>query len=181
MFCKASPIAVQKVMQAFHQFSAVSGLVANKTKSSLYMGGIPESQKKVLLELTAFSRDTFPMKYLALTSKKWSKSDCFKLVQKITDKLDLWSAKNLSYDGRRVLVQSVLQAMSNYWSSMFIIPQSIVKMVDESCRKFLWGTKNSEKVIPLVNWEQVCTPKENGGLGLKSCGLWNKVMIGKQV
>lgn len=64
---------------------------------------------------------------------------------------------------------------------MFIIPQSIVKMVDECCRKFLWGTKTSGQVISLVNWEQVCTPWKNGGLGLRRCGLWNKALLGNQI
>lgn len=93
----------------------------------------------------------------------------------------MWTAKHLSYAGRRILVQSVLQAMSNYWASMLIIPQSIVKLIDDSCRKFLWGTKKSGKAIAMVNWNQVCTPKENGGLGLKRCGEWNRAMIGKQL
>lgn len=49
---------------------------------------------------------------------------------------------------------------------MFILPQSVTKMVDACCRKFLWGERSSGRVLSLVNWEQVCTPKKNGGWAL---------------
>lgn len=35
LFCKATPLVVGRVMEAFHEFSACSGLVANPSKSRL--------------------------------------------------------------------------------------------------------------------------------------------------
>lgn len=101
IFCKTAPSTVQKVLGTFNEFSGVSGLGANQLKSSMYMGGIPEAQKRALLALTGFSKGKFLMLYLGipLIAKKWSKSECFSLVQKMTAKLDLWSARNLSYAG----------------------------------------------------------------------------------
>ncbi|XP_074318491.1 uncharacterized protein LOC141655304 [Silene latifolia] len=34
---------------------------------------------------------------------------------------------------------------------------------------------------PAVNWDQCCTPKEEGGLGLKNAKIWNTAMLGKYV
>lgn len=59
-----------------------------------------------LLLLTGFAAGTFPMKYLGvpLTPKRWTRTECQALVTKITGKIDGWSAKDLSYAGRKVLV-----------------------------------------------------------------------------
>lgn len=123
------------------------------------------------------------MKYLGvpLSAKRWSKTYCFSLVLKLTGKLNTWAAKKLSYAGRRVLVQSVLQAICSYWTGMFLLPQSVVKMIDACCRRFLCGIKSNGRAMSLVNWEQVCTPKQNGGLGSRSCGCWNRALLGKQL
>lgn len=42
------------------------------------------------------------------------------------------------------------------------------------------GGQNKRKPT-MVKWEQVCTPKKAGGLGLKDVRLWNVAAIGKQV
>lgn len=110
IFCKASPMAVNCVLLAFQRFSDCTGLVANKNKSHLYLGGILEQLNQSLLEQTAFARDEFPMKYLGVpvSSKRWSKDEWFSVVQKITGKLHAWVATKLSYAGRRIVVQTVL-------------------------------------------------------------------------
>lgn len=99
----------------------------------------------------------------------------------MTGKLTTWAAKKLSYAGRRVLVQSVLQVVCSYWSGMFLLPQSVVKMIDACCRQFLWGKRSEGRALSLVNREQVCVPKKHGGLGLRLCGIWNKALLGKQL
>ncbi|XP_074305846.1 uncharacterized protein LOC141641068 [Silene latifolia] len=35
--------------------------------------------------------------------------------------------------------------------------------------------------VPLVAWKKVCRPKEEGGLGIRDLGLWNKAIVGKLV
>lgn len=153
LFCKATPPAVECVMDTFQRFSECSGLMANRAKSSVYMGGISYQVKGQIIAVTSFSSGTFPMRYLGvpLTYKRWSKVDCYSLMQKITSKMDSWPARSLSYVGRRVLVQTVLQALISYWSSMFLLPQSVVKMVDNCCKKFMWGIKRSGKCSPIIS------------------------------
>lgn len=38
----------------------------------------------------------------------------------------------------------------------------------------VWRTKHS-----LISWRMLCKPKEDGGLGLKNLGAWNKDLIAK--
>lgn len=40
------------------------------------------------------------------------------------------------------------------------------------CREFLWAGSRSK-----VSWDDICLPKDEGGLGLKHCKYWNKAML----
>ncbi|XP_074288803.1 uncharacterized protein LOC141613960 [Silene latifolia] len=43
------------------------------------------------------------------------------------------------------------------------------------------GGKDSYVSAPNVKWESCCTPKEEGGLGLKATKIWNKASLGKYI
>lgn len=45
LFCKCDVPSIRLLFSAFNSFSACSGLVANASKSFLYMAGIPDSTK----------------------------------------------------------------------------------------------------------------------------------------
>lgn len=104
------------------------------------------------------------MRYLEilLSPKKWSKIECHQVVLKIVDRIRGWSAGKLSYTGRLLLVQSVLQSLHSYWSSTFVLPSSILKEVDRRCREFLWVSYGSGAAKALVSWHQVCCDQQQG-------------------
>lgn len=47
------------------------------------------------------------------------------------------------------------------------LPQHICNELDRINRNFLWGDTSEKRRVHLVNWEEVCTTKEKGGLGLR--------------
>ncbi|XP_020249389.1 uncharacterized protein LOC109826779 [Asparagus officinalis] len=49
----------------------------------------------------------------------------------------------------------------------------VAKMIDELCRKFLWGKSENSFKTPLVSWDKVCCGKKQGGLGVFSASNWN--------
>jgi ribonuclease HI len=51
--------------------------------------------------------------------------------------------------------------------------------LDKLNRNFLWGDTTEKKKIHLLNWSKVCTPKANGGLGLKRAADMNQAMLAK--
>lgn len=183
LFSKGTLQSVQCLLDAFRTFSITSGLNANLSKSSIYFGGVNEGVQTSILQISGFSKGDFPMRYLGvpLSPKKWSKLDCTTVVNKITEKISSLSARSLSYAGGTVLVKSVLEAMSSYWASFFVLPASINKEVDKRCRDFLWGRTEDHKRTPLVSWQIVCSQKSKGGLGLRECRVWNLALLGRQV
>lgn len=136
-----------------------------------------------ILHYTGFKAGEFPLRYLGvpMSPKKWSKSDCFQLILKMSDRIDCWTSKKLSYAGRLELVRSVLNTLHTYWASIFLLPASILKELDQKCRTYLWGQKATGKYMALVNWERVCTSKDSGGLGIHESKLWNLAAMGKQI
>ncbi|RVW44616.1 Heat shock protein 90-5, chloroplastic [Vitis vinifera] len=48
-------------------------------------------------------------------------------------------------------------------------------------RDFLWGGGSLERKAHLIKWKVVCSPKEEGGLGIRKIDVLNKALLGKWV
>ncbi|PNY01532.1 ribonuclease H [Trifolium pratense] len=46
-------------------------------------------------------------------------------------------------------------------------------------RNFLWGGGLEDKKLCWVKWDQICLPKEQGGLGVKNLDLFNRALLCK--
>ncbi|XP_074297635.1 uncharacterized protein LOC141628381 [Silene latifolia] len=64
---------------------------------------------------------------------------------------------------------------------MFILPKGIISRIEDTCRNFLWDNSVDYRIVPVVAWDKLCSPKEEGGLGLKDQETMNKAMIGRLV
>lgn len=181
IFCKANTRSVHTIWETFSEFSITSGLYANQQKSNIYIRGVSDQVKQEILELTGCNEGVFPMRYLGvpLSPTKWNKMDCKSLVDKVSKLLSRWASRNLSYAGRCQLINSVL--FSVYWATIFILPQSVLKELEQKCRRFLWGGDDSHRKTPLIAWDMVCLDKKSGGLNIKDCRNWNIAAIGKLV
>ncbi|GJV66513.1 RNA-directed DNA polymerase, eukaryota, reverse transcriptase zinc-binding domain protein [Tanacetum coccineum] len=77
-------------------------------------------------------------------------------------------------------VASVLSSLHVYWASMFMLPVSICDSIDKLFKNFIWGKSESSSGIASVSWKDVCRPKNQGGLGLKSLRVMNCALMVKQ-
>uniref|UniRef100_A0A803PR65 Reverse transcriptase domain-containing protein n=1 Tax=Cannabis sativa TaxID=3483 RepID=A0A803PR65_CANSA len=181
LFSKGSPMGVHHLKIALESFSEVTGLFPNKYKSLVYFGGVSTGDKMVILEDLHMGEGTFPLKYLGvpLRPTKWRREDCETIIKKVKLRLETWATRYLSYAGRVQLIHSILFGLRNYWMSIFILPQSVIKEVEKLCRGFLWGFKGEKSKIHLAFWDLVCLPKPFGGLGFKNGPTWNRSILGK--
>ncbi|XP_074277891.1 uncharacterized protein LOC141601502 [Silene latifolia] len=118
---------------------------------------------------------------MPIQTTRLKKQDCECLVDKICGRIHGYGARKFSYAGRLVIVQSVLNFLHSYWASMFIIPKGIINRIEAVCRNFLWDNSADYRRTPLVGWDTIFRPKDEGGLGLKDQESWNKVMVGRLV
>jgi len=89
--------------------------------------------------------------------------------------------KNLSYAGRLELIGFVLFGMVQFWLSIFLMPESVIKQITCICRNFLWTGSIIRNKSALVAWKNVCLPKAEGGLGLYNITARNNCFLVKQL
>jgi hypothetical protein len=73
--------------------------------------------------------------------------------------------------GRVTLIKSTLSNLSTYMLSLFPIPTHVAKHIEKFQLDFLLGGgggggMNDEVKFHLVQWNKVCSPIDEGGLGI---------------
>ncbi|XP_062118489.1 uncharacterized protein LOC133832121 [Humulus lupulus] len=183
IFYKGSLPAVRSVKVVLEDFATASGLSINSGKSQIFFGGVPSFEgTRIVLEIN-LSEGTFPLKYLGVPMRptKWKHADCEVIVQKYRLKIQNWASRHLSFVGRIQLINSVLLGLRNYWMTIFVLPQSIVKEIEKICRVFLWGTSGQRSKMHIPSWNKVCLLKAYGGLGFGDRANWNRAVLAKYV
>lgn len=57
----------------------------------------------------------------------------------MTSRIRVSKSKNLSYQGRLVLVNYVLMSVHIYWAQIFLNPRPVLQEVQRVCKAYLWG------------------------------------------
>ncbi|GAV78448.1 hypothetical protein CFOL_v3_21916, partial [Cephalotus follicularis] len=126
--------------------------------------------------------DSLPVKYLGLPliTKRLSKQECSVLTERVMKRDNCW-IRPLSFAGRLQLIKSTLLNMHIYWSSIFLIPSSIIKDYESVTRNFLWGGSEQHRKAGKVKWSTVCKTLREGGLGIRDMRTWNKALLLNQI
>ncbi|KAL0742100.1 hypothetical protein Bca4012_083613 [Brassica carinata] len=164
---RSSVSGIKVVMAVFKDWS---GLDMNESKSEIFYGGYNDIQASVMADLSGFKRGSFPTRYLGLPldPKKITFAMLQPFLEKITSKLHSWTVKTLTFAGKVKLIYSVIYGMVNFWSSVFVLPKRFYQKVDSLCSAFLWKNSTASASAARVSWSSICTPKEEGGLGLRT-------------
>ncbi|XP_074314016.1 uncharacterized protein LOC141649221 [Silene latifolia] len=164
-------------------FSAAYGLKVNAAKSEVVFNGVAANLKADIIHVSGFQEGTLPFKYLGIPIQpgRLLRRDCQILTDKIVRKIRGIGARKLSYAGRLVLINCVLNTLHNYWASIFLIPKCLIHQIEAICRNFLWDNSTEYNRAPLVAWTDICHTKKEGGLGIKNAGVWNVASVGMLV
>ncbi|XP_058784051.1 uncharacterized protein LOC131658815 [Vicia villosa] len=125
------------------------------------------------------SAGTLPFKYLGvpITSRKLHIALYQPLINKIVQRMSSWTASLLSYAGRWLLIQSVIQSMTAYWMQIYPMPKKVIHHIGAICRTFLWCNKSNISKKSPISWESIREPRNAGGLNLVELNCWNKATI----
>ncbi|GJU58688.1 hypothetical protein Tco_1236454 [Tanacetum coccineum] len=128
---------------------------------------------------TGLRQGKLPAKYLcvSLISSGLLNRDCKVLVEKARNQIGDWKNKSLSFAGRLQLCKLVISFMQVYWASVLVIPMGIVTDIQQLIRGFLWCNGDYKRGKSKVAWDDICLPKHEGGLGLRSLEVFNLALM----
>jgi hypothetical protein len=162
-------------------FEQLSGLKINFHKSELFCFGEAQDDAGLYADLFGCGQGQFPIRYLGipihyrrLTIAEWK---C--VEERLQKRLSSWKGKLLSLGGRLILINSVLTNMVLYMISFFLLPKGVLHRLDYYRSRFFWQGDSEKKKYRLVKWSVICTPKDQGGLGIHDLQVENTALLGK--
>ena len=110
-----------------------------------------------------------------------SPSKDFKFLQEnLEAKLTGWRSRCLSWACKCTLINSVAQAIPNFTLFSFNIPEKIYDKLDSLTRRIWWKPKGKEmRFVAWKAWDNLCHPKNVGGLGFKKAKEVNSALLAK--
>ena len=111
--------------------------------------------------------------------RKLSNSDWLEIENRFEKKLSCWKGKMLSVGGRLVLINSVLSNLAIFMFSFFEVPREVLKKLDSYRSRFFWQKDGQKKKYRLTKWGILCTPKDQGGLGILNLHVQNRCLLSK--
>lgn len=177
VFSDGKKKSIEGILEVFQEFANMSGLNISLEKSTLFLAGVKEVESTAIIEQFPFKAGALPVRYLGLPllSKKMAVDDYAPLIARIKSKIGSWTARHLSFAGRLQLIGSVLYILTNFWMSAFRLPNQCIQDINSLCSAFLWSGPVMSSQKAKIAWVDVCTPKEEGGLGLRSLSEVNRV------
>lgn len=164
-------------------FESASGLAANFDKCWAFGVNMGIEEVVDLVEGLGCRVGMLPAPYLGLKvggrlagAEGWG--DVF---DKVKGRIRWWDNKLLSMGGRITAIKSVTSAMPVYGLSMFPLSKKIAQKFRSLQCNFLWGGKDGSRKLAWINWDALCRPKNEGGLGFKDLISFNRTLLNKWV
>lgn len=161
----------------------MSGLKINYHKSEVVTFGYEEEQQRDIANALNCKIGQLPMTYLGfpISDKHLGAKAFGPTVEKMRKKLQPWKGKNLTSGGRLILTNSSLSNMPIYIMGIYHLQDGVHQQMDMIRSQFFWRGDCSKFKYHMVRWENVCLPKDFGGLGVLNTKLMNEALLTKWV
>lgn len=80
---------------------------------------------------------------------------------------------------RATLIKSVTASCPAYCMQVSKLPKGTTNELDKVNIGFLWGDRTDARKSHLVSWEDLCQPKDRGGLGIYKAEDMNVALLAK--
>jgi hypothetical protein len=102
------------------------------------------------------------------------------VLEKFKSKLSTYKADQLSHAARLELIKSVFSSIPVYYMSNILFTKKFIAKLTGIIRHFWWTGIRQEpnsKSLCLRAWKDICTPKKEGGLGIRNLQAMNQALI----
>jgi hypothetical protein len=87
----------------------------------------------------------------------------------------------MSYLGKEALIKSIIQAMSTYSMSCFLLSKVSCQKLNSILGRFWWGGNLDKRSMHWLEWDKLSVPKSKGAWVLEICIFFNIALLGNQV
>ena len=159
VMCDADAVQLMYLRLSMTCFEATIGLKVNLAKSEIVPVGDVENLQ-VLADILCCRIGSLPMNYLGMPLGSSFKSTLIwnPIIEKIERRLAGWKRLYLSKRGRLTLLKSTLSSLPTFFLSLFTIPCSVAKKIEQIQRNFLWGRSDETFKHCLVKWDRARYP-----------------------
>ncbi|KAL8546893.1 hypothetical protein ACS0TY_006563 [Phlomoides rotata] len=143
---------------------------------------IPRRERRFMLRTIGISHSSLPFSYLGVPIIRRAPRTCHlaTLADSIIIKFSKWKGYSLSLAGRKCMINFVIAASLVHSMMVYYWPRTLLKKVETAMRNFLWtGDISRRNTSCSVSWARVCSPLDEGGLGVRSIRLANDSFICK--
>jgi hypothetical protein len=151
-------------------FEEMSRLKINYHKSEvMFMGQSPVIMQRVA-DMLNCKLGEFSFVYLGLpiSDRNLTMDQWLFLIQKLGIRIESWLGRFLSSGGRLILSNSCLASLPMFAMGMFLLQDGVHAKFDSHRARFFWEGAGTKRKYHLVNWPDVCRPKECGGMGIST-------------
>ncbi|XP_026451501.1 uncharacterized protein LOC113351782 [Papaver somniferum] len=166
------------------KYCLASGQEINFDKSGiLFSRKIPEHRKTHLANILDIQSRDLGEKYLGTPTifKSYKIQTHMGILQVVDARITVWLHKLLSQAARTTLVKHIGQDIPLYQMWAFLIPKHLCRQMDAHFCKFWWGESldPKDRMLHILGWDTLCSPKSEGGLGFRKYELNNLAMLAR--
>lgn len=101
------------------------------------------------------------------------------VVEKLLEQLAGWKGRMLSFQGRIILLKHVIASYAIHTMAVYRWPRRIISQCETAIKNFLWTGDAEVRKSLVVSFDRICSPYEEGGLGLRRMAVVNRAMLMK--
>jgi hypothetical protein len=183
IFCKANKVEWRRVVQILGTYEVGFGKKLNLQKTSMFfIRNTNMDGRQEILNLSGFTEATRYETYLdLLVLAGRSRIQSFNGINdRVWKRLNNWKVKFLSQAGKEILLKAIVQAISTYNMSVYQLPFTLCKDLNQMMQKFWWCHMANDSKIHWMSWETMGFSKAMGELGFRDLTFFNKALLTKQ-
>ncbi|XP_074278370.1 uncharacterized protein LOC141601961 [Silene latifolia] len=169
--CKATPGSFEALRDIFRLFEAVSGQMINLDKSFIkFSPNSPDDFKTHMTAILRMKESSSFGTYLGVpVDLPKRKTTAFhEIIDKVNTRISSWSSLHLSQASKFVIINSILFGSLMHILAAVPLPLSTSRKLDSLIAAFWWNKNTAHRSIHWLSQQHLHSPKETGGLGIKS-------------
>ncbi|XP_016743160.2 uncharacterized protein [Gossypium hirsutum] len=182
LFAEATERGAQLLKQVLNEYERSSGQCVNYDKSIVFFSSNTQERERVAVSnILRVRRSTDPKRYLGLPNmvERKKRSSFQNLKDRFKQRIDNWSIRYLSQEGKEVFIKAILQSIPTYTMACFQLPKTLCAELEGIIAKYRWQKKHNRKGIHWCAWKDLCLLKEDGGLGFRNLAKFNVELLAK--